>query len=220
MAKAPAQAAVLVSGGLDSDALLAQWAGRYRSVLPIYIRQGLAWEKVELYWLRLFLRALPFRSVQPLLCLEVPMQDAYGGHWSLGSGKVPGARSADRAVFLPGRNLTLTVKAGVVCALRRIPLLAVGSLDHNPFPDASPGFFRLWSRAMSRGLGRPLRIVAPFRSKSKADVIRESREFPLDLSFSCLAPQGRRHCGRCNKCAERRKAFRQAGVPDRTPYAG
>jgi 7-cyano-7-deazaguanine synthase len=39
------------------------------------------------------------------------------------------------------------------------------------------------------------------------------------LTFSCLAPQGRRHCGRCNKCAERKRAFRQAGIPDPTKYA-
>jgi 7-cyano-7-deazaguanine synthase len=27
------------------------------------------------------------------------------------------------------------------------------------------------------------------------------------------------HCGNCNKCRERREAFRDAGVPDRTRYA-
>jgi 7-cyano-7-deazaguanine synthase len=30
---------------------------------------------------------------------------------------------------------------------------------------------------------------------------------------------GERHCGRCNKCAERRKAFADAGIADGTPYA-
>jgi 7-cyano-7-deazaguanine synthase len=28
------------------------------------------------------------------------------------------------------------------------------------------------------------------------------------------------HCSRCNKCAERRKAFSEAGIPDPTRYAG
>jgi 7-cyano-7-deazaguanine synthase len=42
---------------------------------------------------------------------------------------------------------------------------------------------------------------------------------PFHLSFSCLQPHGLRHCGRCNKCAERQLAFRKAGVPDPTTYA-
>ena len=38
---------VLVSGGLDSDVLAAELARR-GPVVPVYVRQGLAWEAVEL----------------------------------------------------------------------------------------------------------------------------------------------------------------------------
>ena len=41
---------------------------------------------------------------------------------------------------------------------------------------------------------------------------------PLELTFSCLAPVGEIHCGRCNKCAERQAAFQAVGQPDRTSY--
>jgi len=239
--------AVLVSGGLDSVALLGRLAKQYRQVYPIYIRQGLRWEKTELHWLTRFLREtrlgseLSLSHAPPagpafaerdilssdprrvsfcgLVVLDMPMADVYGGHWSLTGQSVPGARSPDRAVYLPGRNMLLSLKAAVFCAQRGIPTLAIGSLDHNPFPDASTAFFRQWSKALSMGLGASIQLIAPLRQQSKADVIRAAGNLPLELSFSCIQPRGRRHCGRCNKCAERKKAFREAGIEDRTAYA-
>jgi 7-cyano-7-deazaguanine synthase len=50
-------------------------------------------------------------------------------------------------------------------------------------------------------------------------VIRRARELPLEHTFSCIAPIEGRHCGRCNKCAERRRAFAAAGVDDPTEYS-
>ena len=209
---------VLASGGLDSCALVGDLV-RKRTVTPVYIRQGLAWEDVELFWLRKFLRKLASRRVQPLQVFSLPMDDVYGDHWSVGGKAVPGARTPDRAVCLPGRNLALSLKAAVFCALNGIPAIAVGSLDHNPFPDATPGFFRAYSRALCMGLGKHVRIETPYRATSKVEVIRRNSKLPLELSFSCLAPVGKKHCGRCNKCAERKKAFRIAKVKDLTPYA-
>ena len=209
---------VLASGGLDSAALIGDLS-RGRTVYPVYIRQGLAWEKAELYWLRRFLKAVRGPRVKPLQVFALPMGDVYGRHWSMGRRRVPGAHSPDQAVYLPGRNPLLTVKAAVFCALHKIPALAVGSLNHNPFPDAAPAFFKVWSQALSRALGRKIQVLTPFRPLSKVQVIRRARQWPLELSFSCLAPRGLRHCGRCNKCAERQKAFRQAGVKDKTRYA-
>src|ERR1051326_321915 len=108
---------ILVSGGLDSDVLLAEASALHQKVWPLYIRQGLAWENVELYWLKKFLRAIRNPRLKPLQILSVPMGDLYGGHWSTGRGLPPGARSADKAVYLPGRNLALSVKAAVFASM-------------------------------------------------------------------------------------------------------
>jgi len=210
---------ILASGGLDSDVLLAEAAEKYRPVWPLYIGQGLRWEKAERYWLKRFLRAIRLPGMKPLQVLSVPMADLYGAHWSTGRKRVPGARTPDRAVYLPGRNMALSVKAAVFAAMKKIPVLALGSLDHNPFPDASPRFFKAWGKALGAGLGTPLRVTAPYRRLSKVDVIRRGARLPLHLSFSCISPQGKFHCGRCNKCAERRRAFQAAHVEDRTVYA-
>jgi 7-cyano-7-deazaguanine synthase len=190
--------------------MLTELKRRYRKVYPVYIRQGLVWERAELRALRHFLRHIRH---EPLTILHFPTSDLYDNHWSTTGQKVPGPKTRDEAVYLPGRNLMLLSKAAVFCALRGIPVIAVGSLGHNPFPDATPKFFRNFARLSG------VKIVAPFRRLAKAEVIRRGRHLPLRLSFSCLAPKNGRHCGRCNKCAERRRAFREASMEDLTRYA-
>ena len=44
------------------------------------------------------------------------------------------------------------------------------------------------------------------------------QRMPLEFTFSCLNPKGYDHCGECNKCVERKKAFFAAGVFDKTRY--
>ena len=55
----------LVSGGLDSMVLLDELAKRYRPVVPVYIRQGLAWERDEV------------RHLHNVTILELPVRDLY-----------------------------------------------------------------------------------------------------------------------------------------------
>jgi len=50
--------------------------------------------------------------------------------------------------------------------------------------------------------------------------VRRARALPLHLTLTCLQPHDGLHCGRCNKCEERRRAFAEAGVADTTAYAG
>jgi 7-cyano-7-deazaguanine synthase len=66
---------------------------------------------------------------------------------------------------------------------------------------------------------RPFRLTRPFAGLAKRQVMELGRTFPLDLTFSCIAPRRGLHCGRCNKCAERQAAFRLSGVKDLTHYA-
>ena len=210
---------VLVSGGLDSCVMLGELACRYRKVYPVFIRYGLVWETAELQHLRKFLRSAEIPRVQSLTVLDLPVRDLYGAHWSTTGRRVPNARTPDEAVYLPGRNLLLLSKAAVFCALNKIDSIAVGSLGHNPFPDATPRFFREFATVASKALNSRVKIIAPFRALPKEQVVRRGKSLPLNLSFSCIAPRRGMHCGRCNKCAERQQAFCKAGVEDLTRYA-
>lgn len=219
MPRRSSSACLLVSGGLDSGLLLHRYLSQGIRVLPVYLRCGLYWEVGELHWLHKFLRAVRTPQLSPLCTVELPLGGVYTNHWSLTGRHVPGPRSADAAVYLPGRNVLLVTAAAIASAKHRIFTIALGVLQGNPFGDASPHFCAHLAAALSQALNHPLRIVMPLRTMSKADAIRAARGSPLELTFSCLQPVGTRHCGRCNKCAERRRAFRVAGIQDRTVYA-
>jgi 7-cyano-7-deazaguanine synthase len=212
---------VLLSGGLDSAVALAEAASGPVPVLPVYVRSGLVWEPAEMYWLGRFLPSLEASALQPLEVLEMPVRDLYGDHWSLTGVDPPGRESPDEAVYLPGRNLLLLGKTGVLAAQRGCGAIVMGPLAANPFPDGRRAFFDRMGAAigLAMGLEGPLPIETPLAGLSKADVIRRGRGLRLDLTFSCLAPgPDHRHCGRCNKCAERIRGFAAAGVGDPTEY--
>ena len=213
-----ARVCALVSGGLDSLLLVRLCLSKRVAVRPVYVRGGLVWEPAELWWLRQWLRALRDPRLEPLTVLRVPVRSVYGRHWSVTGRGIPSRESPDRAVYLPGRNVLLVSHAAVYAAQHGISTLAMGLLGGNPFADATPTFLRQFAGCLSRALSRPVRIMAPLRSRTKAQWMAAARGQPMHLTFSCLRPHGWRHCGRCNKCAERQRAFRDAGIPDPTRY--
>lgn len=211
--------AVLVSGGVDSAILCVDLLREFTQVFPLYVRFGLRWELVELDHLQSFLAAVKQPGLMPLAVLDEPVADVYGAHWSTGASAVPDDETPDEAVYLPGRNLLLTAKAAVWCRLRDADALALGTLKANPFSDSSEEFFHDMENAANRALGGRLRILRPFASMHKQEVMRKGKDLPLQLTFSCLNPLAGRHCGRCNKCAERINGFRDLGWTDHTDYA-
>jgi 7-cyano-7-deazaguanine synthase len=210
--------AVLVSGGLDSAILLAESLPRYPAIWPLYVRFGLFWEKTELRYLRRFLEAVRAPSLRSLVLLDVPVADLYGRHWSLTGEGVPEAGTPDAAVYLPGRNVLLLAKAMLWCHLHGVAALALAPLESNPFPDATPAFFAAYEEVVNQGIEGAVRVVQPYRGLHKEEVLQRGRHLPLQWTFSCMRPIDNQHCGRCNKCAERRLAFDRAGCPDPTAY--
>ena len=208
---------LLLSGGLDSCILLGSLLRQGHSVLPIYVDSGLIWQRAELSYLRRFLSELSSEVVSPLVVLQVPLDDVYRGHWSLTGEDVP-VTDDDRSVYLPGRNALLLIKAALWCREGGIEDLALGVLGTSPFADAKPEFFAQFGGALNTALGAQLRIHLPFQAASKSEVMRSGQGLPLQWTFSCVAPQQQLHCGRCNKCLERRQAFLQAGLADPTDY--
>jgi 7-cyano-7-deazaguanine synthase len=220
--------AVLLSGGLDSAVLVAEEAAHAREgqlVQPVYVSVGLAWEAAERTAVDRFLDESGLASrIQPLAALSVDMHDVYPAtHWAM-EGRPPGYHTPDEDVYLHGRNIVLLAKAGIYCASRGIARLAIGTLDHNPFPDATPEFRGALAQALSLGLAHTLAIDAPYAKVEKADVIRRGAALgvPMQFTLSCMNPEASspfpRHCGRCSKCRERHDAFLAASVPDSTDY--
>lgn len=196
-----------------------------RRVQPIHVRAGLAWEDAEAHAIARLLACPPFDGrAAALRTLALDMRDVYPPtHWAL-TGEAPAYDTPDEDVYLEGRNIVLLSKAAVLCARLGIERLALGPLQGNPFPDATPEFFETMARALSLGLSRPLTIATPLRHLHKEEVIAIGVDLhvPLEQTLSCMKPTGplgQDHCGQCSKCRERHEAFKAARIPDPTTYA-
>ena len=86
-------------------------------------------------------------------------------------------------------------------------VLGVNAVDYSGYPDCRPeylaAFERLAALATRAGVeGRPIRVLAPLLTLSKADIIRRGFALGLDygLTHSCYSPAGDRSpCGRCGR---------------------
>jgi 7-cyano-7-deazaguanine synthase len=116
-----------------------------------------------------------------------------------------------------------SLRRRVFCA--GLDRLVIGTLAHNPFPDATFEFRSAMAKTLSLGLAHKLDIEAPYAEIGKAEVIRRGLALgvPFELTMSCMKPaiegaQRVGHCGECSKCRERHDAFVEANVADPTDY--
>ncbi len=83
------------------------------------------------------------------------------------------------------------------------------------YPDCSQSFHDAMNQAIYEGSGKQLKIVAPFVSWTKAEVVKKGLELgvPYELTWSCYEG-GEQPCGVCATCIDRIAAFEKNGVKD------
>ncbi len=146
-------------------------------------------------------------------------------------GRNPAQMSAEIPItYVPARNTIFLAVALAWCEVLGAEDLYIGVnvLDYSGYPDCRPefleGFARLACLATKAGVeGRAhYRVHAPLLRMTKAQIIRAGVEAGVDFSLthSCYdpTPEGLA-CGGCDSCLLRRQGFREAGIPDPTPYA-
>jgi 7-cyano-7-deazaguanine synthase len=183
----------------------------YPRIVPVFVRGGLATDEVELEALKGFLEADPGEGVADLVVLEQPLETIYGFSDPKNSG------SEDRG--LPGRKLLMLTAAYMYCASHGIEAVALGLLRSDVTDETTREVLRTLESCFRMALGWPLRILTPYGGASEMQVMRRGRDLPLHFTFSCRRPLDQLHCGCCEHCSGRRKAFEKAGIEDRTVYA-
>src|SRR5262249_33666324 len=122
---------------------------------------------------------------------------------------------------VPNRNMVLLSVGIAWAAGLEFDAVAFGAHggEHTNYPDCQPPFAEAMHLAAGVCDFRPIRVLAPFVTLVKTDIVRRGAELgvPFELTWSCYAG-GEFHCGRCGTCIDRKAAFRQAGVKDPTQY--
>jgi 7-cyano-7-deazaguanine synthase len=215
-------AVILISGGLDSAVMAGLAVDRGDPIYPLFVRQGFLWEAEEEAAVRRFLAELeryaPDR-VNPLLVSTLSAPRALAGDWAVDPGRpVPNPASPDEAVYLPGRNLALLTQAALAAYTYGVGRIQIGVLSSNPFPDATPEFFRSFENSVHAAMRWRVRVEVPLGHLTKTEALELGYHLRLEHSLSCIRPVAGAHCGDCNKCEERRVAFVRAALPDPTRY--
>jgi 7-cyano-7-deazaguanine synthase len=217
------RAVLLLSGGLDSYTAGAIVRADGYELYALSIRYGQTHVR-EIEAARRVAKAL---GATRHLELEVPLS-AFGGSALVGDGAIPKDRSIETAeippTYVPARNtvfLSLALAWAEVANAEAI-VIGVNALDYSGYPDCRPEYLRAFERlaalATKAGVeGRPLRILAPLLTMSKADIVRRGLSLGLDygLTHSCYDPRpDGSPCGRCDSCVLRAKGFSEAGAID------
>jgi 7-cyano-7-deazaguanine synthase len=221
-----AVAVVLLSGGLDS-ATAAAWAQREGYSLAALTLDYGQRHRVEIDAARQIAANL---GITDHIVLPIDLT-AFGGSALTDSNiAVPKGRSTTAmadgipVTYVPARNTVFLSLALAMAETRGAEAIVVGvnAIDYSGYPDCRPEYldaFRTLARLATKAgvSGRPLELLAPLVSLTKAEIIRLGLDLGIDygLTTSCYDPDpAGRPCGECDSCRLRAAGFAAAGAGD------
>jgi len=149
------------------------------------------------------------------------LKQIFSGVTSLVDANIPLTSSFSGPIIVPFRNaifLSTAVAYAVAIGAMRIFYGAQGS-DAQFYPDCRKEFYESFQSAARLGTGQDLVIEAPFSQMSKSALVKLGSQLgvPFGLTWSCYL-NGQKHCGKCESCTNRKKAFAEAGLKDPAEY--
>ncbi len=215
----------LVSGGMDSCVVAAIANEEKTELAFLHVSYG---QRTEARERRAFDEIADYYRPAHRLVVSLESLARIGGS-SLTDEKIPVAEAdlSSRQIptsYVPFRNAHLLATAtswAEVLGARAIYIGAVAE-DSSGYPDCRSEFYAAFQDVINRGT-RPetrVEIRTPVIEMRKSEIVRRGVELgaPLRLTWSCYQAS-ERACGRCDSCALRLRAFREAGVPDPIAYA-
>ncbi|WP_312325250.1 7-cyano-7-deazaguanine synthase QueC [Stenotrophomonas sp.] len=218
-------AVVLLSGGMDSAAVVAMAREQGFAVHALSVRYGQR-HTSELDAAAAVAKAL---GVAAHKTVNVDLR-SIGGSALTDDIDVPEAGGEGIPVtYVPARNtIMLSVALGWAEVLGANDIFCgVNAVDYSGYPDCRPEFISafqtLANLATKAGVeGAGIQVHAPLQFLSKADIVRVGVRLGVDfgLTVSCYnADDTGAACGHCDACRLRAQGFADAGVPDPTRYA-
>lgn len=127
-----------------------------------------------------------------------------------------------RSVWVPGRNIVFTAIANSFAESEHANNIIVGwDLEEAAtFPDNTLEFLNAFNRVLDVGSFDKVKIEAPLIDMNKVDIVKLGTKIglPFELSYSCYKGS-EEHCGVCESCMRRKRAFDMAEIQDKTLYS-
>ncbi len=131
------------------------------------------------------------------------------------------SRETASSVWVPARNMVFTSIAVSYAEALGAEIIIVGwdAEEAATFPDNSKEFLDTFNELIDVGSPDKIRIEAPAIDLSKEEIVKLGVEVgaPMELSYSCYKG-GEKHCGVCESCMRRKRAFKSLGVKDLSEY--
>ena len=125
------------------------------------------------------------------------------------------------SVWVPARNMVFTSIATSYAESIGAELIIVGwdKEEAQTFPDNSKEFLEKFNELIDTGSPDNIEIKAPAIDLDKDEIVKLGSEInaPMELSYSCYTGH-EKHCGVCESCMRRKRAFIKADVEDLSEY--
>lgn len=211
--------AIIVSGGMDSITLL--YDKKDEIALAVSFDYGSNHNAREIPLAALHCKRLGIEHI--VIPLDF-MPQYFNSSLLQGAEAIPEGHYADenmKSTVVPFRNgIMLSIAVGMAESrgLTRVFIANHGG-DHSIYPDCRPEFVKAISDAAVAGTYTKTRIEGPYTNITKADIASIGKRLGIDYTetWSCYKG-GRKHCGCCGTCVERREALAEAGIEDKTEY--
>ncbi len=134
-----------------------------------------------------------------------------------------------KSVWVPARNLImLSIASGFAEALDAEKIfIGINKEEGITFPDNTIEFVEAFNKVLEYGTLNKVEVEAPLYDKTKEEIVKLGAELEkklgvevLKYSYSCYKDNGEDflHCGKCESCMRRKRAFLMAGLRDKTIY--
>ena len=210
---------IVVSGGMDSITLL--YDMKERIALAVSFDYGSNHNAREIPFAELHCKRLGIKH----LTIKLDFMHKYFKSSLLeGADAIPEGHYDDenmKSTVVPFRNcIMLAIATGLAESngLKNV-MLANHAGDHAIYPDCRPEFVKAMSMATEAGTYDGIHVLAPYTNITKTDIARRGKALGIDYTetWSCYKG-GKKHCGKCGTCTERKEALAEAGIEDKTEY--
>lgn len=214
----------LVSGGMDSCVTAAIAKQENDELAFLHVSYGQRTEERER---QAFEALADYYNVQLRLVISLEHLARIGGSslTDIAIAVTP-ADLTSRAIpssYVPFRNAHLLAAAVSWAEVIGASAIYIGAVaeDSSGYPDCRPEFYAAFQSTIDLGTKPETNIMikTPVIHMRKSEIVLRGLELgaPLDLTWSCYR-SAQLACGKCDSCALRLRAFREAGVLDPLPY--